>query len=136
MRLQHRHPRSCFSSIITQQLQHPLSSIQQFPLSALLSIYIKTFPRPLESTASLVSNTFQSTRQSRHRHQEDSTPKIFSVSFVHSDPVSFHPLQSLISLSLLFSIYQSWVVYVLTRCYLEDQKLTSSRVDTTRLTIS
>lgn len=85
MRLQHRHPRSCFSSIITQPLQHHLKHTQ-FPLSALLSIYIKPSPRPLEPTTSLVSNTIQSARQSRYRHQEDSTPQIFSVSFVHQTP--------------------------------------------------
>ena len=37
-------------------------------------------------TASLIDNTFQSARQSRYRHQEDSTPQIFSVSFVHQTP--------------------------------------------------
>ena len=36
--------------------------------------------------ASLIDNTFQSARQSRYRHQEDSTPQIFSVSFVHQTP--------------------------------------------------
>jgi hypothetical protein len=119
MRLQHRHPRSCFFSIITQQLQHPLKHTQ-FPLSALLSIYIKPSPRPLEPTTSLVSNTIQSARQSRYRHQEDSTPKIFSVSFVQSDPVSSLPLQSFISLISFSLNLQPWVVYVLTRCHLED----------------
>ena len=40
MRLQHRHPRSCFSPS-SHNNYNILSSIQQFPLSALLSIYIQ-----------------------------------------------------------------------------------------------
>lgn len=127
MRLQHRHPRSCFSPIITQQSQHPLKHTT-FPLSALLSISIKPFPRPLQAQISSSSTTtFQSARQSRPRHQADSTQKI-SVSLLSnlfsSSSVSLSP----------FSLDQSSAMgrVCLDKIQSCRPRLTFFRVDTTR----
>ena len=88
MRLQHRHPRSCFSSIITQQLQqqHPLKHTTVSFVCIAKHLHSKPLPRPPESK--LHSSTTHSNlpANSRYRHQEDSTPQIFSVSFVHQTP--------------------------------------------------
>ena len=59
--------------------------------NSLLCLHCSAFTfKAISSTtrikASLIDNTFQSARQSRYRHQEDSTPQIFSVSFVHQTP--------------------------------------------------
>lgn len=51
MRLQHRHPRSCFSSIITQQLQqqHPLKHTTVSFVCIAKHLHSKPLPRPPES---------------------------------------------------------------------------------------
>ena len=74
--------------------------------------------------ASLIDNTFQSARQfpistSRRQYATD-----FQCLFCSSDPVSSLRLPFFISVSLFSLNHQSWVVYVLTRCNLQDQELT------------
>ena len=126
MRLQHRHPRSCFSSIITQQLQqqHPLKHTTVSFVCIAKHLHSKPLPRPPESK--LHSSTTHSNlpanldidikKTVRHR---------FSVSLLFIRPRFFFPSSILhLSISFFFLNHQSWVVYVLTRCSLQDQELT------------
>ena len=84
-------------------------------------------------TASLIDNTFQSARQSRYRHQEDSTPQIFSVSFVHQTPFLLSVFHSL-SLYLFFlSIISHGSCMFWQDAIFKTKSWLSSRVDTTKL---
>jgi len=124
MSLQHRHPRSCFSCIITHNNHNnTLSSIQRFPLSALLSIHIQAISPTTRSTAILIRNISQSATN-LDIDINNTVRQRFSVSLLYNQtPFLFHPS----SLSISFSSKSSAMGRVCLgkmQCNLEDQVLT------------
>ena len=106
MRLQHRHPRSCFSSIITQQLQqqHPLKHTTVSFVCIAKHLHSKPLPRPPESK--LHSSTTHSNLPANLDIDIKKTVRQrFSVSLLFIRPRFFSPSSILhLSISLFFKL--------------------------------